>query len=529
MTLIAEQQTQSACECRLTFFTKLFRAHEVGQRKAEKALLDKLSERFSAPPLRHLDRAARWFAAHCAPEDVMGWLMAEVRPFAQMLQEIYVGLAEASATISGNVDEVSFDFARLADQVVFSLEAFPKTYIAAWQDVSVLTDGFRPTARGRVRNDTPNYWRDDWPAWTTLSREPVLRPWVFDELPQVNQRVVYQRVADALTTMETHWTAVNIPDDLRDHRQLADYRRPLVADQGDWDEVLRLARVPGSDQIGPAREALTTQIRGLMDAGRLVDAAPFYGLVEHARTLDLEPRAVDQPAKPVTGPDPEKDDTYAFLASYDLVFPQTPTTQQVYDEIVDRVLLPFWRHRWRLVEVWSIVWLIHVLPESHRPAMILQPRADRANAYAWNLKGGDASRPVAEIELPSRTLEVYFQLKSALTLADALTFRQRNIEPDIRLRERRESGEIDLVILELKDRFLAGGSGEKRVARMYATTRAPMVCVANYSPFRAAALRGQIYREHHGSTAIYLVDTFQPGSTPEPIADALRRVVLPWL
>jgi hypothetical protein len=118
-------------------------------------------------------------------------------------------------------------------------------------------------------------------------------------------------------------------------------------------------------------------------------------------------------------------------------------------------------------------------------------------------------------------------MKTPLDDADRVRFGQANIEPDVRLREAGDDGERDLVILELKDRHLAKGSAEKRVARMYATTGAPVVCVANYSPFGTVALCGNLYVETAGQTTIYLVDDFQPGSTPEEVARAIRNALGP--
>src|SRR4051812_23945140 len=99
------------------FFEQLFRALELGRTKVERlsglelgkskaegAVLEKLFKQFQFP--EGADDPADWFAANCAPEEVMGWLMAEVEPFAAMLRELYEWLAEIRATVGGNVNEV---------------------------------------------------------------------------------------------------------------------------------------------------------------------------------------------------------------------------------------------------------------------------------------------------------------------------------------------------------------------------------------------------------------------------------------
>ena len=74
---------------------------------------------------------------------------------------------------------------------------------------------------------------------------------------------------------------------------------------------------------------------------------------------------------------------------------------------------------------------------------------------------------------------------------------------------------------------MARGSQEKKVAQMYATTGAPLVCVANYSPFGARSLQGKVSVTQAGCSTLYLVDDFKPGATPDDMAAAIRRVVLP--
>jgi hypothetical protein len=191
------------------------------------------------------------------------------------------------------------------------------------------------------------------------------------------------------------------------------------------------------------------------------------------------------------------------------------------------VLLPFWRQRWRLFEVWSILWLRNALPEAYRPLPLLEERPDTETSFAWVLAGGKAASPVATVDAGGRTLSLWFQLETSLEQEDAERFGQEHIEPDVRLRERSATAERDLAILELKDRHLAAGSEEKRVARMYATTGAPVVCVANYSPFRSKSLHASLYVEPAGPTTIYVADEFRPGATPDEVADAVRRAVRP--
>jgi hypothetical protein len=151
-------------------------------------------------------------------------------------------------------------------------------------------------------------------------------------------------------------------------------------------------------------------------------------------------------------------------------------------------------------------------------------RDDDPHSFEWVIPGGDARAPVAAWTGDGKTVELWYQQKTPLTPEQAAAFGQNNIEPDVRVRSGIVGDTSDLVILELKDRFNAAGSKEKKIARMYATTDARLVCVANYSEFRPRYLRGQVYKEMaDGGTEILIVGDFRPGQIPTEVSEAFER------
>jgi hypothetical protein len=126
---------------------------------------------------------------------------------------------------------------------------------------------------------------------------------------------------------------------------------------------------------------------------------------------------------------------------------------------------------------------------------------------------------VAVWEKRGKALQLWYQQKTPLSPEHAVLYRQEHIEPDVRVRAGAINDTSDLAILELKDRYKARGSEEKRIARMYATTGARLVCIANYSEFGSKSLRAQVYRETERETEILLVDEFMPGMVPQEVAD----------
>ncbi len=499
----------------LEFYSKLFQALELGEKKAESIIIDELFETFEFPGRGN---AVKWFARHHPPETIMGWLMHEVEPFARMLEQIYSWLSRIRATAGGNVDQITFNFAALNEQVPFSLESFPKTYIRTWAYEAGLARSFDPQARGYLRVDTPNYWREDIPALYNLSRSPVLHRYLFERLPEQNKYAILTRVQHVIDVLDQNYLRMTTPEDVNAwplEPNLIFY----VRSEEVWQEALAVVRE--SDDTFEVRNNLDP----LFHNGEIVHTKDFIECLEHGAAY-LNNAEFPQDVEPILNRDDlESDDTYAILCAYELCFPVQEVTVRTWMDVVDKVLLPFWKYRWRLFEVWSILWMRQALPEPWRPDPRLSARSDSPDAYEWVLSGGDAEHPVASLRKGDHDLSIWFQLKTPLSSEDASCFGQENIEPDVRLRGRKSGNEWDLVILELKDRHLAAGSEEKRVARMYATTDANVVCVANYSPFSSKSLHQKVYKEQINETEVFLVDEFRPGNTPQEIEESIQRTI----
>ncbi len=506
------------------FYQQLFRAMGIGTEKVERELDESLRRSYPVPADAEL---ISWFVATYRPEDVMAWLLSETAPFAQMLVDIYEQLEHFRATFAGNIREVSFDFKRLSEQVDLSLESFPKLYLKRWAAGRDVVTQLDPTARGRLRVDTPNYWDDDVHALDNLCRSPVLYGGAFDNLELPNQAAVLRGVHRVLSAVQRSYVR-KTTDEAPNVWQFSNIPVVYVADESEWQVVLELGRRPGvggGTASSSAAAELSDRITANFASGMFVNAHELERLVEHVGS-DRSATLSQITDYPVFGHDLLSDDTHAFLVALGLCMPTEERPVRRLIDLVDRVLLPFWRHRWRLFEVWSIFWLIDTIPERVRPVPLLQPRADVPTTFSWILPGGGASAPVATYEDDDGAIQVWFQLNTPLSAPDASRFGQDHIEPDIRLRTQSITGDQDIVILELKDRGATSGAAEKRVGRMYATTKAEVVCVANYVLFRSRSLRGTVYTEEIGRSTLYVVDDFGPGSTPPVVGDAVRRAIL---
>lgn len=500
---------------------------EVEHRKGEKSLLAKLQAQFSIPKTKNLILT---LSERVPPEEVMGWLLSETAPFVSMLNEIYTFLADSEATILGNADQFGFRFDDLNERVTFPLDSFPKTVIKRLEEVKVAHVRFIRDSRGHLMVDTPNYWRDDVPALENLSYSSVLWPHVFEKLPLDYQKEIYKRVCIVVHVLEHLYVRYDVPEDIGVW-QLKNFQTLYFSKDSLLNEVLELARRPGANS-GLATHAAASElwdfIKEWQDYGEIVVGDHILACRDHAeRTLGPQTTAFSEltelrfPSEAL-----ERNQTYAFFKAFNRCFTPEPRTAQELIDVIDNVFLPFYRHRWRLFEVWSMLWVRATIPASCRPQPHLIPRDDDSLGWEWVIPGGDAQSPVARWTDNDRAIEIWYQQKTPLSSIDVKKFKQAHIEPDIRVKEGLSTQPTDVAILELKDRYKAKGSGEKRIARMYATTNAKIVCVANYSEFSAKSLHGKLATETHGQTKILLVDEFMPGTVPVDVVEEFARAII---
>ena len=503
------------------FYDKLFSALEAGKEKGEKTLLAQMAEDLELSNEPDL-RAA--LIATVPPERAIVWLLSTATPFVTMLQDIYICLADLRATVLGGANQLGFVFDDLNTRVPFPLDAFPKTYLRALADVELLTTRFTPDARGHLMIDTPNYWRDDVPALLQVSRSWVLNPSIFDTLPREHQEFVRWRVRIALKVLDANYVAYDVPADT-DEYTLRQHTRVYFAEQSLLDEVRRLSNVPRRRNEEGYFSPSSELIRQGQDAGTVVVGDNLWKCLRHANHV-LGPDPSTSPTDvefPVSGRDSNL--LYAFVVAYDLCFETGLQVARDWVDVIDKVFLPFYQYRWRLFEIWAILWLREVIPQRCRPQPRLSRRTDDPTYFEWIIPGGSARFPVATWERDGKAVDIWYQMNTPLTPEQALEFGQEHIEPDLRVRSGAVGHTADVAILELKDRFLAQGSEEKRIARMYATTPAPLICVANYSEFGSKGLRGQIFRETTPTGAtILLVDQFMPGRVAAEVSDAFAGV-----
>jgi hypothetical protein len=185
------------------------------------------------------------------------------------------------------------------------------------------------------------------------------------------------------------------------------------------------------------------------------------------------------------------------------------------------LLLPYWKDRWFLYEVWVLILpLIEAASLGSRIELLgIETIANEdVEGTSWNLPTQKARNPVASLSGPrdSAKLLVWFQRETRSRSAD------RNIEPDIRI-TKAMSGYDDLLILECKDRVKFRKTSMANIAQLYLDgSLARRVWMVNYEDAPAASeqrMELDVIDDRIRGIAYY----FKPGTT-EVVRRSIREL-----
>jgi hypothetical protein len=405
-------------------FAKIISSMEEGKKKGEVTLAAHLRQKYNAPRSGSL---ARFLARSVKPEDVFVEIVNFAAPFAATLRDIYAFLDRHRSTVIGKADQFSFRFEDINDRVPFDLDSFPKNYVEKLSTRSVAALQFNPYARGRLLVDGPDCWME------AYALQNAGRHIVAGLLTSLLRDAMRYRAAEEL--VEQHRTEVEAVVQ-KAGGVIAACQRSLVPQVSANDELDFVSY--GSDKVHwyyVSEEELNNWNRLVADyrAKRIdysrmsdeqnrFDRAPLRfnltWIVQLLAAWDDYHKHAPGSAKDEDYPYPPKSDDLrrymgAFGNAYDLLFPSVERLVELLERIVESVILPYWRHRWRLYEVWALVYVLGSAPSRYSTAPLLQSRTDGSGAFDWVIPHGDARSPVGTIAGRNASLLVWFQRKPA--------------------------------------------------------------------------------------------------------------------
>jgi hypothetical protein len=529
-------------------------ALEYGKKKEETELLDTAFGKFGIERRATKVEVAPVIARKPGFEPFFLAVVDEVKPFAQMLSEVYVFLGRR-ATVGRRASTFHVTTAGAEAVFDFSLAAFPK------QLLPLLMNGQVEQARmalmlpeATTRREHPLVKR-----WEALSgkwdydfydhRDPYTRFFRLASYASLMRRrrmsaadwsrieTVVEPVMDRLAALLDAFVAAGVNMGLPTGMRLL---------SGDLELQLHAAhayavQAPTPDQLAtPAlpfyRERSFGDLFGDLSKAWAV-AVHLWRTPERVRSDENLTHELGPDSDPARYPDALISAADAFTSRLDEVAPivDRQTQQLTVERFIEFTELPFWKHRWFLYELWT---LVRVLDAGARAGTITlegltQPRP---GVHEWVLPGGMASAPVARITNGTRSVSVWTQLKSQHPETRA------GLEPDLRIRRDRKP-EADLFLIENKDRLTITTGTLAEIVRRYVTgTKVQGAWFVNYETFPSGAAD---LESGHPGRGVRVVSKFRPDNVPEdfepslltalgselqpsPVLDPYVAVILEW-
>lgn len=182
------------------------------------------------------------------------------------------------------------------------------------------------------------------------------------------------------------------------------------------------------------------------------------------------------------------------------------------------LLLPYWKDRWFLYEVWTLIRVLRIGDDlGARLHLNGVKRIAEPNVIgtSWHLPTQKAKSPVATLLGAERALLVWFQRETRRRDS------RKNMEPDVRLTEDADPY-ADLAIVECKDRIKFAGAKADRIVDSYVTgSEAPLVWLVNYEEDAGAGARFG----SRGAQAFGVAAGFRPDAIPSLFQESLESLM----
>lgn len=511
-------------------------ALEYGKKKEETELVNAAFDRFGIERRATKIEVAPAIARSPGFEPFFLAVVDEVRPFAQMLAEIYAFLGR-HATVGRRASTFHVTTAGAEAVFDFSLAAFPKhlvrlltSGVADQATMALVLPGAEAESNhalekrwkalsGNWDNDFYDRGDDSTKCFHLASYASLMRLRVSPaDWLRVEKGVepVMDRLAAILETFEEAGVGLVLPTGMR---RLA----------GDLELRLHAARAhdvqsaPTPDQLAvPAPDFRADRTFGdlvseLTEAWTV--AVHLWRSPSRVRSDDnleneLSPDAARDPARYA---DALIHAAEALTNRLDDVAPivgRAPR-QATVEQLTEFTELPFWKHRWFLYELWTLVRVLDVAASAGTVSLEGLTQL-RPGVQEWKLPGGTASAPVARIAKGTRRVSVWTQLKSQHPETRA------GLEPDLRLRRDRPP-EADLFLIENKDRLSITTGGIAEIVERYVTgTAVGGAWFVNYETFPTAA---HDLEKGYPDRGVRVVSKFRPGNVPADFNPSLLGVL----
>jgi hypothetical protein len=521
--------------------------------KAETDLLDMIRERYGlkADPERWPDQL---FAKRVSVEEFLKYTLDQLAPFVEMVLDIYDFLYAYVSTTGGRTQHFVIASESLTAPWSFDVSRLPRElrWIQAWMNVSIeeVTIDWK-TIGDCLRIDNGVFYGSVEEKRLIQSliiarREQKLPGALASQGDLIHEAVkraarawyagvtaeIRVQGSDRPDHLQLNVFLPSIGDDLRmsGHLRAGKERTSRVG----IDLDLALIGGPGShtaEEVFRDQDSSSEVTRLLPDLNPdwAVEAVVFFGALwglddPSFRRIVYLLKAHEERNDLLRGTDLEKHG--ARLAEIvlrrltDAVKPTGRVThrQELGKQQLEILLLPYWKDRWFLFEVWT---LIQVLRRGTHVGAALELAGVSAIAdpdtlgTVWHLPTQKAKSPVAVLSSPEASLPVWFQRETRRLDS------QNNMEPDIRLTAEAEPY-LDLAIVECKDRIKFRGAKADTVVDSYLKgSQARLVWLVNYEDGPGARSR----TSQENGRAFGVAEGFRPQAIPHAFRASLDELI----
>ena len=528
----------------------ILHALELGEKKEERELLDAVLANLGVERKTDAAKMAEAILANPGFEAFLFAVLQEVRPFALMLQEIYGFLNRASAVATRRASLFRVSAAGARKHLDFSLDNFPRELLAVLSRVEFLRYRMElrfPDAKmvdGWIDWDgspAEAAWRAIAPIWDndfydggfhralsyapTILGEQTRGPWDrFEEIVGaiMDRLATIVRYVSASHPLEFGEASFNLGDRwVRFTPGLPALNAYGVAEgEGLWVlDALHRSRWQ-SDQSSTVFDELRYTIYGLAISLHLLRE-------ERLQRSDRDEWLEQRLGRPLESISPDlyldflEDLAADYRSKLDVVAPVVAEDrlQGLEERLMEFLLLPFWKNRWFVYELWTLV-LVLKTAEEVAPQVLLGLREGKDGFLEWELPGGKAATPVAAMGGGDQRVVVWPQKQTYHPATGA------QLEPDLRL-SAENPPHHDLMIIENKDRRKPPTRDMVEIAERYVSgTCATSVWLLNYDRF-TSSLNGLPQR--FPERRLEVISEFRPEQVPERFLTEIRHTLTSYL
>lgn len=448
--------------------------------KADLGVLDALAKQYGLPADRKL-WVEHLLTSRIEVDAFLKFTLACIEPFVLMVLDLYSFLHEHVSTTGGRTQQFRVRSDDLANPWTFDVSKLPKQieWISAWMDMEIEEVNV-DWNRLNLINDNGIFYAVTHDVRLAQSLVVARR----DGSLSMEARQLGDRLRDIMRRAARAWVQANVAEHGGERRIavfLPSIARQIQSEDGIYavgvNADVALGMTTGFRMAEVFQRLDDTAIRAEQYAvGTAVYFSALWGLDETSFGVVAHELTAHEGRNLLSG-----NDLTRFVQLHgDAIIRQfesaiQPTGKGRYERELQRqrleiLLLPFWKDRWFLYEVWS---LVHVV----RRGLAIGARleligVDYGPIAVWDLPTQKAKQPVARFTSGSESVLVWFQRETKRRDRDG------NMEPDIRLTA--SDGE-DLAIVECKDRVSFAGARSNKVVDSYLTgSAAKLVWLINY-------------------------------------------------